>query len=259
MEKNNEWVEDRLAKLNPEAEWQPHVPAALARFEGRRAQRRFIGRWPRIVSVAVVAAVCIVIFPAPRAAAQRALAPCVDACQNMVLNHEDLHQHLYMFALAFHRWLGLDPPAVIAEKYRPTAPDFQLADATGASFRLSDYRGKVVVLSFWASWCDPCRAEIPRLIELQRTRANEGLAVVAISLDEDGWKAVRPLLTSEKINYRVAIGDDALAKKYGGVDALPETFVIDREGRIAAKHVGVGKLERGIEIDYVLGRTQGTT
>jgi peroxiredoxin len=260
MEKNNEWVEDRLAKLNPDSEWQPHVPAALARFEGRRSQTRFIGRWPRMVSVAGVAAVCILIFPAPRAAAQRALAPCVDACQNLVLNHEDIHEHFFQFAMAFHHFLGLSSPAMIGENKRRAAPDFLLTDATGASFRLSDYKGKVVLLNFWASWCEPCKTEIPWFVELQRTRANQGFAVIGISLDEDGWKAVRPLMESAKVNYRVAIGDDALVQKFGGVESLPETLLIDREGRIAVRHVGIAnKVQYAVDIDYILGKGHGTT
>ncbi len=260
MEQNNDWVDDRLAKLNPETEWQPQVTTALARFEGRRAQDRFFPRSSRTLSVIAVALVCMLTFPQPRAFAQRVLAPCVEACQNLVLNHtgvssEDFHAHIYQLMLSFHNFLGLNPPAVIAEGYRKAAPDFQLTDAKGASFRLSDYKGRVVVLSFWASWCKPCREEIPQFIELQRSRGNRGLAVVAISLDEDGWKAVRPLIESEKVNYRVAVGDDALAQKFGGVEALPVNMVIDREGRIAAKHLGSGKLERALEIDRILGTT----
>jgi peroxiredoxin len=255
MEQNNEWVDDRLAKLNPESEWQPHVSGALARLEGRRAKERFIGRWPRVLSAAAVAVVCLLTFPQPRALAQRVIAPCVDACENLVLHPEDLHAHLYQLFLSFHRLIGIEPPATIAEGHRLTAPDFQLADATGASFRLSDYKGKVVLLSFWASWCEPCRAEIPQFVELQRSRGNRGFAVVAISLDKDGWKAVRPLIEAGKVNYRVAIGDDELVQKYGGVDALPETLLIDREGRIAARHVGIAKLKHAVEIDRVLGTT----
>jgi len=260
MEENNRWVEDRMAKLNPEGEWQPQVTTALSRFEGRRAQERFIGRWPRMLSVVAVAAICVLTFPAPRAFAQKVLAPCVDACENLVLNHQDIHEFFYQFALGFHHLLGLSSPAMKAENKRIAAPDFLLTDATGASFRLSDYRGKVVLLNFWASWCDPCKTEIPWFVELQRTRASQGFAVIGVSLDKDGWKTVRPLLESGKVNYRVAIGDDALAQKYGGIDSLPETLLIDREGRIAAKHVGIAsKIQYVVDIDYALGKSHGTT
>jgi thiol-disulfide isomerase/thioredoxin len=96
-----------------------------------------------------------------------------------------------------------------------------------------------VLLNFWATWCGPCKAEIPWFEEFQRNYARQGLSVIGISMDEDGWKVVRPYMESAKINYRIAIGDDALAQKFGGVTSLPETFLVDRNGRIAGRHVGV--------------------
>ena len=120
-----------------------------------------------------------------------------------------------------------------------TAPDFVLKDAADATVRLSDYRGKVVLLNFWATWCAPCKAEIPWFEEFQQAYASRGFTVIGISMDEDGWKVVRPYMEAGRINYRIAIGDGALAKKYGGVTSLPETFLIDREGRIAGRHVGI--------------------
>lgn len=265
MDKNNQWVDDQMAKLNPESDWQPRVSTALARFEGRRAQGRFGGRWPRAILAAAIGLICVLTFPEPRAFAQRVVTPCVEACENLVLNPSELHAHIYRLVLAFHQWLGLAPPPMmpppmIEESQRRAAPDFVLADATGATFHLSDYKGKVVLLNFWAAWCDPCKQEIPWFAEFQRTRAGQGFAVVGVSLDEHGWKAVRPAIESLKINYRVAVGDDATAQKFGGVDSLPETLLIDREGRIAAKHIGiVARREYEAEIDRLIGRNQGTT
>src|ERR1700676_125489 len=97
----NKWVDDRLAKLNPDGEWQPRVNAALDRFEGRRTENRRIGPGPRALSIVAVAVICVVTFPQPRAFAQRVLAPCVEACQNLVLNHEDIHEHIYHLLLGF--------------------------------------------------------------------------------------------------------------------------------------------------------------
>jgi thiol-disulfide isomerase/thioredoxin len=225
MEQNNQWVEDRLAELDPENEWQPHVTTALARFEKRRAQHRFIG--PRTISAAVVAAICVAAFPQPRAVAQRVLAPCLEACQSLVLGQSDFHDHLHQMIWSFHSWLGL------------TAPDFAATDAKGANFQLSDYAGKVVLLNFWATWCVPCQKEIPWFVEFQRTYGNQKFVVLGVSLDEDGWKSVRPFIESHKINYRVAIGNDALAKKYGGVASLPATLLISADGVMVAKHVGI--------------------
>jgi cytochrome c biogenesis protein CcmG/thiol:disulfide interchange protein DsbE len=244
MEQNNEWVEDRLKKLNPEGEWQPHVPAALARFEGRRAQRRFMGRWPRAISVVVVAGICLLTFPQPRALAQRVLAPCLEACESLALSPGDIHAHFNQLFWGIHSWLGL------------ATPDFAATDSTGANFQLSDYAGKVVLLNFWATWCKPCQKEIPWFEEFQRTYGDRGFAVVGISLDEDGWKAVRPAMESLKINYRVAIGDDRLAQKYGGLESLPETLLIRGDGIVVKKYVGItSKSDYEKEIARRLGTT----
>jgi cytochrome c biogenesis protein CcmG/thiol:disulfide interchange protein DsbE len=135
--------------------------------------------------------------------------------------------------------MGRVPPVAKTEENPRTAADFNLRDATGVDVRLSDYKGKVVLLNFWATWCSPCKAEIPWFENFQRTYANQGFAVIGISMDEDGWKAVRPYMEATRINYRIAIGDNALAQKYGGVESLPETLLIDRDGRIASRHIGI--------------------
>jgi cytochrome c biogenesis protein CcmG/thiol:disulfide interchange protein DsbE len=225
MEQNNRWIEDRLAKLNPEDDWQPQVSTALARLEGRREQDRFIGRWPRILSLAAIVAVCVLTFPAPRAFAQRMMAPCLEACQNLVMNPGDFRIERMIWG--FHNWLGIAPP------------DFEATDSAGANFRLSDYQGKVILLNFWATWCRPCQEEIPWFVEFQRHHADHGFVVIGISLDEGGWKAVRPVMESQKINYRLAIADSELVQKYGGLESLPQSMLIDRKGRLVVKHVGI--------------------
>ncbi len=136
------------------------------------------------------------------------------------------------------------PPARHASRVKPSgqrhaAPDFTLQDSSGRSVRLSDYRGKVVLLNFWATWCPPCKAEIPWFVEFERQHKEQGFAVVGISMDEDGWQAVKPFISEAGINYRVLLGNDSTAQLYGGVDALPTTFIIDREGRVANVHQGL--------------------
>jgi peroxiredoxin len=124
-------------------------------------------------------------------------------------------------------------------KDRHDAPDFALKDAAGKVVHLSDYKGKVVLLDFWATWCGPCRIEIPWFTEMQRKYKDEGFAVLGVSMDDEGWEVVKPFLSQAGVNYRVVIGNDETAQMYGGVDALPTTFLIDRDGKIAAVHIAL--------------------
>ena len=135
-------------------------------------------------------------------------------------------------------------------KSRKLAPDFELKDVNGHTVKLSDYRGKVVLLDFWATWCGPCKIEIPWFKEFERQNKDKGFAVIGVAMDDEGWDVVKPFAQQLAINYRLVVGDDELAKQFGGVDALPTTFLIDREGRIASVHIGLsGKrdFEDGIQ------------
>ena len=144
--------------------------------------------------------------------------------------------------------------AVKKEKDRRVAPDFTLKDAMGRPVKLSDYKGKVVLLNFWATWCGPCKIEIPWFIEFEQTFKDKGFAVLGVSMDEEGWDIVKPYLEKSKINYRVLIGDDMTAQNYGGVDSLPTSFLLDKEGRIAATHIGlVSKSVYQNDINTLLG------
>jgi len=139
-------------------------------------------------------------------------------------------------------------------KERKPATDFTLKDSMGRSFKLSDYKGKVVLLNFWATWCGPCKIEIPWFVEFEQQYKDQGFAVLGISMDEDGWDVVKPYLQKVKVNYRVAIGNDMMAQLYGGVDSLPTSFMIDKEGRVASVHVGlVSKSDYQDEIVQLLG------
>ena len=129
--------------------------------------------------------------------------------------------------------------SVKADKDRKSAPDFALKDANGQTARLSDYKGKVVLLDFWATWCGPCKIEIPWFMEFEQEFKDRGFSVVGVSMDEDGWSAVKPYLVQMKVNYRVLLGNDQVGTMYGGVDSLPTTFLIDRQGKIASVHIGV--------------------
>lgn len=128
---------------------------------------------------------------------------------------------------------------VKSDKDRKPAPAFSLTDASGAAVNLADYRGKVVLLNFWATWCGPCQIEIPWFIEFEQKYKDRDFAVLGVSFDDDGWKSVRPYIASHKINYRIMIGTEKMSQLYGGVDSLPTTFILDRQGRIASQHVGL--------------------
>jgi cytochrome c biogenesis protein CcmG/thiol:disulfide interchange protein DsbE len=142
-----------------------------------------------------------------------------------------------------------------AHNDRKPAPDFTLTDSDGAKVKLADYRGKVVLLNFWATWCGPCQIEIPWFKEFEQQYKSKGFEVVGVSMDEDGWSAVKPYMAEHKLNYRILLGDDSVSQLYGGLDALPTTFIIDRDGRFAfPPHVGlVSKNEYSSEIESILG------
>lgn len=117
------------------------------------------------------------------------------------------------------------------------APDFERTAMDGSMLRLSSFQGRVVVLNFWATWCTPCRVEIPEFIKMQEEI--DGVQFIGVSLDEEGFGVVRPYAESMRINYPLVIGDDSLAADFGGVMGLPTSYVIDREGRIRQRFVGM--------------------
>jgi peroxiredoxin len=138
-------------------------------------------------------------------------------------------------------------------KDRKEAPDFELKDMNGKTVKLSDFRGKAVMVDFWATWCGPCQIEIPWFIDFERKYKDQGFAVIGVAMDDEGWPVVKPFLEQMKMNYRVVIGNDRTADLYGGIEALPTTVLIDRDGRIASMHVGLaGKKEFQDAIEKLL-------
>jgi cytochrome c biogenesis protein CcmG/thiol:disulfide interchange protein DsbE len=122
------------------------------------------------------------------------------------------------------------------------APPFARTSLDGQPIRLAAFKGHIVLLSFWATWCAPCQVEMPRFIDWQTRYASKGLQIVAVSMDDE-QAPVRALTTERHVNYPVLMGDDKLARLYGGILGLPITFLIDRQGRIAAKFKGETNLD----------------
>jgi len=117
------------------------------------------------------------------------------------------------------------------------APDFELATAEGGKAKISDYRGKIVMLNFWATWCGPCQREIPDFIGFQQKYGPKGLTIIGVALDEAG--KVTDFIKASRINYPVLIGNGEIAQAYGGVRSIPTTVLIDREGKIINSFTGL--------------------
>lgn len=218
------WVDERLALLSPHETWNPDLGVAQARLRQRMDNRqhnfsRMIG-WPAVLATAsLIIAFGLTSAPTPRVLAQR----CIDC------------------SLALWQTISPDAAArakLIAVGERVPAPDFTLIDANGKSIRLSDARGKVVLVNFWATWCGGCQVEIPWFRNFYSKYKKAGLDTIGISMDSDGWTSVRPYLKEKPIAYTIVIGNDATAKEFH-VTAMPVTVLIDREGKIAATHAGI--------------------
>jgi peroxiredoxin len=128
--------------------------------------------------------------------------------------------------------------AITAATLRKTAPDFTLNNSNGAPIKLVDYKGQVLLLDFWATWCTGCKVEIPWFMEFRAKYGDQGFSALGVALDDEGWKLVRPYMDAHPFNYPVVVGDADFAKVYG-VTSLPVTLLIDRNGKIADTHVGM--------------------
>ena len=123
------------------------------------------------------------------------------------------------------------------------APAWQLQDVDGKTVRSSDFKGKVVILDFWATWCGPCRMELPGFVELQKRYEKQGLAVIGVSVDQISPGEVKKFAQQSGLNYPVILADAKATQAFGGIEAIPTTFVIDREGRIVKQHLGFTEKE----------------
>ena len=157
-----------------------------------------------------------------------------------------------MLFYGFHAARRSESNAIIM-KASP-APDFTLQSLDGKDVRLSDLRGKAVLLNFWATWCGPCKIETPWLVELQNKYGSQGLQVVGVAMDDSGKDEIAKFAKDMGVNYPVLLGKEAVGDAYGGVPALPESFFIGRDGKIVDKIIGLkGKGEIEDSIKKALG------
>lgn len=138
-------------------------------------------------------------------------------------------------------WLGenhsVARDAKPIESVKP-APGWELSDLDGKTVRSSDFKDKVVILDFWATWCPPCRAEISGFVELQKKYQAQGLAIVGVSVDQASADTVKMFVQKSGINYPVVLADTNIVAAFGGIEGLPTTFIIDANGRIVKRHLG---------------------
>lgn len=214
------WVHERLGTLDAASDWEPNVTAGLLRLQQLRAPRSWTsGRWFLAFAGALAICTCLLALPSPKVLAHR----CIE-CSVAV-------------------WQSLLPSAAPQSGLKPTsqrsvAPNFNLKDANDTDVNLADLKGKVVLVNFWATWCEGCQVEIPWFVEFHKQYADQGLVIVGISMDDDGWKSVKPWIKEKNVNYPIVIGNEGLAKQYRLV-GMPLTALLDREGRIADTHQGI--------------------
>ena len=221
-EVTDRWVDERLATLTPAGEWEPDA-ARLSALRTRRAALQ--ARRLRWTAGSLVIALVFVAVPVTRAFGTR----CLEACA-------------YATAQVAQLWRADEPaaatPKVFGAGVGDLAPDNLGVGPAGMPVSLASLRGHVVIVNFWATWCGPCRSEVPLLNALRARYGAQGLDVVGVSLDDDGWPAIKSFTNGVPVAYSLTLGTDGVSTEFGGVKELPATFVIDRDGVIAAHMTG---------------------
>jgi thiol-disulfide isomerase/thioredoxin len=145
-----------------------------------------------------------------------------------------------MLFIGFHaaRRAGGGVPDSLDPAGKP-APDFTLESLDGKNVSLSSFRGQAVLLNFWATWCGPCKIEMPWFVELQKEYGPQGLQIVGVAMDDSSPDDIRKFVQEMGVNYPVLLGKEAVGQAYGGVDVLPTTFFIDRDGKIVTREFGL--------------------
>ncbi|HKD01012.1 MAG TPA: redoxin domain-containing protein [Terriglobales bacterium] len=139
------------------------------------------------------------------------------------------------------------------------APEFALQSLDGQTVHLSDFRGKAVLLNFWATWCEPCKIEMPWFVELQKQYGPEGLQIVGVAMDDSSQQDISKFARNMGVNYPILIGKEAVGDSYGGLQFLPATFYIDRDGKVVDKIFGLkgrGEIEDNVKKILAQGAVQ---
>jgi len=129
------------------------------------------------------------------------------------------------------------------------APDFELKSLDGKNVKLSDFRGKAVLLNFWATWCGPCKIEMPWFVELQKQYGPDGLQIVGVAMDDSSDQEIAKFTQEMGVNYPILLGKESVGQSYGGVDVLPTTFFVDRDGKLVAREFGLQS--RSVFVDHI--------
>lgn len=156
---------------------------------------------------------------------------------------------LAVMVWADHKFPAPGAPSAGASTATPAeAPTVSIQDLNGKEIRIQQYKGQVVLVNFWATWCGPCKVEIPWMIEFQQKYSPRGFTILGVSMDEDGKKAIQPFLDKERfdvggqqmaMNYPILLGSDAIGEKFGGILGLPTTMLFNRDGKKVRTIVGL--------------------
>ena len=248
------WVDARMTALDPDRTGEPETERALAQLRVRATTTRYrpVHAWSMAAgAAALLVAVLVTVGPprenipgdldelrgreAPNGSLTRdgTLAPPAYEWPSRPTDQE------VGSGVALSARGRASAPRLIPVGQRAEATGFTLSVMEGGSATRADYAGRVLLLNFWATWCGPCRIEMPWFVEFQDAFAERGLAVLGVSVD-DGWDVVRAFLALSPVDYRIALADTAeRLAPFGPISVLPPTWLIDRQGRLAATHVGL--------------------
>ena len=167
--------------------------------------------------------------------------------------------------LTFGKWVDRQrqkrpATSLVGDVRGAQAPDFELVSLDGRRVKLSDYRGKAVVLNFWATWCAPCKVEMPWFVDLQNQYGSDGLTILGVAMDDSEPRKIAQFASEMGVNYPVLLGTNKISEAYGDVEYLPTTFYINRQGKIIGKVAGlIGKAEIESDARKALDSDSGKT